>query len=208
MAGLNTRARARERVSYRVSRLITCPQRARAHIASTRNRTPSILSSLSELFEEVRGGVVLGNDTGGGVVGIVGLLEADLANNNTRAYHKGGSVLLKMAADAAVGSDTCPSPEMGDSRKRPLEGDATENGTTKRSHYSTITPNNNNNNNIMNATANAVGKFHLNPSVNKIPSPSLPTHSHPQSINQSHPLMSLTRIKYASVSLYPSIPYP
>lgn len=29
----------------------------------------------------------------------------------------------------------CPSPEIGDSRKRPLDSD-TENGTTKRSHFS------------------------------------------------------------------------
>lgn len=42
-----------------------------------------------------------------------------------------------MAADA--GMDTCSSPEIGDSlsdsRKRPLDGD-TENGTNKRSHFS------------------------------------------------------------------------
>lgn len=38
-----------------------------------------------------------------------------------------------MAADA--GMDTCLSPEIGDSRKRPLDGDS-ENGTTKRSHFS------------------------------------------------------------------------
>lgn len=31
--------------------------------------------------------------------------------------------------------ETCPSPEMGDSRKRPLDTD-TENETTKRSHFS------------------------------------------------------------------------
>nr|CAD7200617.1 unnamed protein product [Timema douglasi] len=37
-----------------------------------------------------------------------------------------------MAADS--GMDTCPSPEMPDSRKRPLDGDV-ENGDTKRSHY-------------------------------------------------------------------------
>lgn len=37
-----------------------------------------------------------------------------------------------MAAES--GMDTCPSPEISDSRKRPLDGDA-ENGTTKRSHY-------------------------------------------------------------------------
>lgn len=166
-----------------MSRLITTHP-PRAHIASHRHHQPSILSSLSELFEEVRGGgIVLGGDTGG----LVGLLDADLANNNTRAYQKGGgSVLLKMAADAAVGSDTCPSPEIGDSRKRPLEGDATENGTTKRSHYSTITPNNNNNSTIMNASANAVGKFHLKPPFSKqLPYPSSPTHS--PAISQAHP---------------------
>lgn len=39
-----------------------------------------------------------------------------------------------MAADG--GLDTCPSPEIGDSRKRPLESDS-ENGTNKRSHFST-----------------------------------------------------------------------
>ncbi|XP_045481518.1 RNA-binding protein Pasilla isoform X2 [Harmonia axyridis] len=38
-----------------------------------------------------------------------------------------------MAADS--GMDTCPSPEIADSRKRPLDGDA-ENGDTKRSHFS------------------------------------------------------------------------
>lgn len=32
--------------------------------------------------------------------------------------------------------DTCPSPEIADSRKRPLDGD-NENGDTKRSHFST-----------------------------------------------------------------------
>lgn len=169
-----------------MSRLITTHP-PRAHIASHRHHQPSILSSLSELFEEVRGGgIVLGSDTGG----LVGLLDADLANNNTRAYQKGGggSVLLKMAADAAVGSDTCPSPEIGDSRKRPLEGDATENGTTKRSHYSTITPNNNNNSTIMNASANAVGKFHLKPPFSKqLPYPSsTPPLTHHQ---QSHRLI-------------------
>jgi hypothetical protein len=37
-----------------------------------------------------------------------------------------------MAAES--GMDTCPSPEISDSRKRPLDGDA-ENGATKRSHY-------------------------------------------------------------------------
>ncbi|KAF4527363.1 hypothetical protein B566_EDAN001142 [Ephemera danica] len=37
-----------------------------------------------------------------------------------------------MAADS--GMETCPSPEMPDSRKRPLDGEV-ENGTTKRSHY-------------------------------------------------------------------------
>ncbi|GLV43374.1 pasilla [Carabus blaptoides fortunei] len=39
-----------------------------------------------------------------------------------------------MAADS--GMDTCPSPEIADSRKRPLDGD-NENGDTKRSHFST-----------------------------------------------------------------------
>ncbi|KAK7790780.1 hypothetical protein R5R35_000423 [Gryllus longicercus] len=37
-----------------------------------------------------------------------------------------------MAADS--GMDTCPSPEIQDSRKRPLDGDV-ENGVTKKSHY-------------------------------------------------------------------------
>lgn len=39
-----------------------------------------------------------------------------------------------MAADS--GMDTCSSPEVVDSRKRPLDCDA-ENGSTKRSHYGT-----------------------------------------------------------------------
>jgi hypothetical protein len=39
----------------------------------------------------------------------------------------------KMAADS--GMDTCPSPEIADSRKRPLDGD-NDNGDTKRSHFS------------------------------------------------------------------------
>lgn len=38
----------------------------------------------------------------------------------------------KMAADS--GMETCPSPEIADSRKRPLDCDA-DNGSTKRSHY-------------------------------------------------------------------------
>lgn len=38
-----------------------------------------------------------------------------------------------MAADS--GMDTCPSPEIADSRKRPLDGED-ENGDTKRSHFS------------------------------------------------------------------------
>lgn len=38
-----------------------------------------------------------------------------------------------MAAD--TGMDTCPSPEITDSRKRPLDGDS-ENGEVKRSHFS------------------------------------------------------------------------
>lgn len=40
--------------------------------------------------------------------------------------------LVKMAADS--GMETCPSPEIADSRKRPLDCDV-ENGATKRSHY-------------------------------------------------------------------------
>lgn len=40
-----------------------------------------------------------------------------------------------MAADPDAGMETCPSPEIGDSRKRPLDSD-TENGSTKRSHFS------------------------------------------------------------------------
>ncbi|XP_053671150.1 RNA-binding protein Pasilla [Anopheles nili] len=39
-----------------------------------------------------------------------------------------------MAADAAMDT-TCPSPELGDSRKRPLD-DGTDDGTSKRSHFS------------------------------------------------------------------------
>lgn len=39
-----------------------------------------------------------------------------------------------MAADS--GMDTCPSPEIADSRKRPLDGD-TDDTDTKRSHFST-----------------------------------------------------------------------
>lgn len=39
-----------------------------------------------------------------------------------------------MAADS--GMETCPSPEIADSRKRPLDCDV-ENGSTKRSHYGT-----------------------------------------------------------------------
>ncbi|KPI92133.1 hypothetical protein RR46_13354 [Papilio xuthus] len=40
-----------------------------------------------------------------------------------------------MAAD--TGMDTCPSPEITDSRKRPLDGDS-ENGDIKRSHFSSV----------------------------------------------------------------------
>ncbi|XP_045532168.1 RNA-binding protein Pasilla isoform X2 [Pieris brassicae] len=40
-----------------------------------------------------------------------------------------------MAAD--TGMDTCPSPEISDSRKRPLDGDS-ENGDIKRSHFSSV----------------------------------------------------------------------
>lgn len=102
-----------------------------SNLATVHHQPSAILSSLGELFEEVRGGGIVG--VGGGIVVISGdsggvLLDgADLANNNHRAYQKGGplsATLLnggKMAADA--GSDTCPSPEIGDSRKRPLEGD-------------------------------------------------------------------------------------
>lgn len=43
--------------------------------------------------------------------------------------------LQNMAADAAMDT-TCPSPEPGDSRKRPLD-DGTDDGTSKRSHFST-----------------------------------------------------------------------
>lgn len=46
------------------------------------------------------------------------------------------SLIKNMAADPPdAGMDTCPSPEIGDSRKRPLDSD-TENGSTKRSHFS------------------------------------------------------------------------
>lgn len=41
----------------------------------------------------------------------------------------------KMAADDAGMDTTCPSPEIPDSRKRPLDGDS-DNGSTKRSHFS------------------------------------------------------------------------
>lgn len=45
-------------------------------------------------------------------------------------------LIVEMAADPDAGMETCPSPEIpGDSRKRPLDSD-TENGTTKRSHFS------------------------------------------------------------------------
>ena len=45
------------------------------------------------------------------------------------SFNSGRSI---MAAEGTM--DTCPSPEISDSRKRPLDGDA-ENATTKRSHY-------------------------------------------------------------------------
>lgn len=41
----------------------------------------------------------------------------------------------KMAADDAGMDTTCPSPEIPDSRKRPLDGES-DNGSTKRSHFS------------------------------------------------------------------------
>lgn len=42
---------------------------------------------------------------------------------------------VMMAADAGMDT-TCPSPEIpNDSRKRPLDGDS-DNGSTKRSHFS------------------------------------------------------------------------
>lgn len=44
-------------------------------------------------------------------------------------------LIVEMAADPDAGMETCPSPEIGDSRKRPLDSD-TENGTSKRSHFS------------------------------------------------------------------------
>lgn len=41
-----------------------------------------------------------------------------------------------MAADAGMDTTTCPSPEIpNDSRKRPLDADS-DNGSTKRSHFS------------------------------------------------------------------------
>lgn len=41
-----------------------------------------------------------------------------------------------MAADPPdQGMETCPSPEIGDNRKRPLDSDS-ENSATKRSHFS------------------------------------------------------------------------
>ncbi|XP_047114148.1 RNA-binding protein Pasilla isoform X1 [Schistocerca piceifrons] len=46
--------------------------------------------------------------------------------------HAGNAAQCNMAAD--TGMDTCPSPEIPDSRKRPLDGDV-ENGVTKKSHY-------------------------------------------------------------------------
>ena len=139
---------------------------------------------------------------------VVDALDADRANNNHLiggAFLADSSVLLKMAADAAVGSDTCPSPEIADSRKRPLEGD-TENGVSKRSHYSTTTttnPNNNNNSTIMNSTTNAVGKFHLNPPVNEIPSP----RPHPppnRMINQRLSLIDVDLVGTHPPTLYPT----
>ncbi|EDS33651.1 hypothetical protein CpipJ_CPIJ009718 [Culex quinquefasciatus] len=44
-----------------------------------------------------------------------------------------------MAADAAMDT-TCPSPELGDSRKRPLDDGTLDDGTSKRSHFSTNGP--------------------------------------------------------------------
>lgn len=44
-------------------------------------------------------------------------------------------LIIEMAADPDAGMETCPSPEIGDSRKRPLDSD-TENGNSKRSHFS------------------------------------------------------------------------
>lgn len=40
-----------------------------------------------------------------------------------------------MAADPPDNMETCPSPEIGDTRKRPLDSDS-ENSATKRSHFS------------------------------------------------------------------------
>jgi len=43
-----------------------------------------------------------------------------------------------MAADPPdQGMETCPSPEIGDTRKRPLDSDS-ENSATKRSHFSNV----------------------------------------------------------------------
>lgn len=42
-----------------------------------------------------------------------------------------------MAADS--GMDTCPSPEIADSRKRPLDGEDENGDNTKRSHFSNNT---------------------------------------------------------------------
>lgn len=44
-------------------------------------------------------------------------------------------LIVEMAADPDAGMETCPSPEIGDSRKRPLDSD-TDNGASKRSHFS------------------------------------------------------------------------
>ena len=55
-------------------------------------------------------------------------------HQQNQVYKSVESVVGKMAADS--GMETCPSPEIPDSRKRPLDCDA-DNGSTKRSHYGT-----------------------------------------------------------------------
>lgn len=56
-----------------------------------------------------------------------------LRNGNYAREVKSFALKFNMAAD--TGMDTCPSPEITDSRKRPLDGDS-ENGDVKRSHFS------------------------------------------------------------------------
>jgi hypothetical protein len=66
-------------------------------------------------------------------MGHIFLLDSGYMVGSTATVMRGWCLkLFNMAAES--GMDTCPSPEISDSRKRPLDTDA-ENGTTKRSHY-------------------------------------------------------------------------